>query len=173
MASGEPLRAPIRRFSSPANRKASANAPRSRGSDRLTASTGRGAALHFFGDQMRDHLGVGFGREFGALCLQLAPQLGEILDDAVMHDGELVGRVRMRVVLGRPAVRRPAGMADADGAGQRLAREPDLEVFQLAFGAAAGQHAVFERRHAGGIVAAVFEALERLDELRRSRLSGR
>ena len=40
IASGEPLRAPIRRFSSPANKKASAKAPRNRGSAALTASTG-------------------------------------------------------------------------------------------------------------------------------------
>src|SRR5262249_5254976 len=33
MASGQPLRAPIRRSSSPLNRKASAKAPRSRGSE--------------------------------------------------------------------------------------------------------------------------------------------
>ena len=40
IASGEPRRAPISKFSSPANKKASANAPRSRGSAAFTASTG-------------------------------------------------------------------------------------------------------------------------------------
>jgi hypothetical protein len=39
-ASGEPLRAPTMRSFSPANRKASAKAPRSRGKAALTASTG-------------------------------------------------------------------------------------------------------------------------------------
>ncbi len=102
---------------------------------------------------------------FAPLLLQLAPQLGEILDDAVVHDGEPVGGVRMGVVLGRPAVRRPAGVTDADRAGERLARKPLLEIFEFAFGAAARQHAVFERGDAGRIIAAIFEALERIDQV--------
>ena len=55
------------------------------------------------------------------LALELAAQLDEILDDAVVHDRELFGGVRMGVVLGRPAMGRPAGVADADGSRQRLA----------------------------------------------------
>ena len=101
----------------------SAAQPRQCALDRLDR---RRAALHFLGDQMRDDLGVGLGRELGALPFQLAAQLAEILDDAVVHDRELVGRVRMGVVLGRPAVRRPAGVADADRAGERFAREAAL-----------------------------------------------
>ena len=45
--------------------------------------------------------------------------------------------MRMGVALGRHAVRRPARVADADRAGQRLAAEPRLEVAELALGAAA------------------------------------
>ena len=56
---------------------------------------------------------------------------------------------------------------------ERLAREPHLEIFQLAFGAPARQHAVLERGDAGGIVAAIFEALERVDQLRRRRFTAR
>ena len=165
------MRAPISRSSSPANRNASAKAPRSRGSAALTASTGDAPLLHLLGDEMRDHFGVGLGRELGALGLQLFAQLAEILDDAVVHDREPVGGMRMRVVLGRPAVGRPAGVADADGARQRLAGEPRFEIAQLALGAPARQLAVLERGDAGGIVAAVFEALERIDQLRRDRLT--
>ncbi len=66
---------------------------------------------------MRDNLAVGFGSELGALRLELAPQFAEILDDAVVHDGEPVGGVRMRVVLGWPAVGRPAGVTNADRSG--------------------------------------------------------
>ena len=86
--------------------------PRQRRFDRLDRGS---AALHLLADQMRNDFGVGLGDEFGALGLQLAAQLDEILDDAVVHDGELFGGVRMGVVLGRPAVGRPAGVADADG----------------------------------------------------------
>ena len=113
---------------------------------------------------MGDDLGVGFRPELGALVLQLLAQLAEVLDDAVVHDREAVGGVRMRVAFGRPAVGRPAGMPDADRAGERLARELGFEIAQLALGAPARELAVFERGDAGGIVAAVFEPLERIDE---------
>ena len=116
---------------------------------------------------MRDHFGVGLGDEFGALGLQLAAQLDEILDDAVVHDRELFSGVRMGVVLGRTAMGRPAGMADADGSQQRLAGEALLQILELALGAPPRQHAVLERSDARGIIAAVFEALERIDQLRR------
>ncbi len=135
--------------------------PRQRGADRLRR---RAAVLHLLGDEMRDHLGVGLGPELGALLHQLFAQLAEVLDDAVVDDREAVGGVRMRVAFGRPAVGRPAGVADADGAGERLARELGFEIAQLAFGAAAREVAVFERGDARGVVAAIFEALERVDE---------
>ncbi len=141
--------------------------PRQRRLDRLDR---RRAALHLLADQMRDDLGVGLGDEFGALGLQLAAQLDEILDDAVVHDRKPLGGVRMGVVLGRTAVGRPAGVADADGSQQRLAGEPRFQILQLALGAPPRQHAVLQRGDARGIIAAVFEALERIDQLRRSRL---
>jgi hypothetical protein len=46
-----------------------------------------------------------------------------------MHDREPVSRVRMRVGLVRPAVGRPAGVADADRAIERLARELLLQIY--------------------------------------------
>src|SRR5208282_5073429 len=79
--------------------------------------------------------------------------------------------VRMRVVLGRPAVRRPAGVTDADRSRQRLARELQFQILEFALRTPSRQGAVLKRGDAGGIVAAVFEALERVDELRCNRLS--
>ena len=169
-ASGEPLRAPISRSSSPANRKASANAPRSRGRQACTASTGFLPCFICVGDQMRDHFGVGLARELRAGLFQLVAQLAEILDDAVVHHRDPVGRVRMRVALGRLAVGRPAGVADADGAVERRLAQPVFQIAELALGAAARQRAALQRRDARGIIAAIFEALERVDELPRHRL---
>ena len=163
-ASGEPLRAPISRSSSPANRKASANAPRSRGSAGLHRLHRLLPLLHLVGDQMRDHLGVGLARELRAGLFQFVAQLAEILDDAVVHHRDPVGRVRMRVALGRLAVGRPAGVADADGAVERRLAQPVFQIAQLALGAAARQRAAFQRRHARGVIAAIFEALERVDQ---------
>ena len=56
-------------------------------------------------------------------------------------------------------------------AAERLAAQPVLEVAQLALGAAARQRAVLEGGDAGGIVAAIFEALQRVDQLPRDRLT--
>ena len=100
----------------------------SRGSAMATAVDRAGALRHLVGDEMGDHLGVGLGRELDAAALQLGAQLGEILDDAVVDDRHAVGRVGMGVDLVRPAVGRPAGVADADRARQRLLGEPDLEI---------------------------------------------
>ena len=101
--------------------------------------------------------------------LQLVLQLAEILDDAVVDERQPVGGVRVGVGLGRRAMRRPARMADAGVAGQRLAGELVLEVAELALGAPAGQVPAFQRRHTGRIVAAIFEPLQRIDEQRRHR----
>ena len=54
------------------------------------------------------------------------------------------------------AMRRPAGVADADEAIQRLLPQFAVKVHQLAFGPAAVKLAFFERRNTGGIIAAVF-----------------
>ena len=54
---------------------------------------------------------------------------------------------------------------------ERLAAQPRFEVAQLALGAAARQRAVLERGDAGRIIAAIFEALERIDQLARDRLT--
>ena len=72
------------------------------------------------GDQMGADLAVGFGFEFVALGEQFGAQLAEILDDAVMDDGDALGGVGMGVALRRLAMRGPAGVADAGMAGKRM-----------------------------------------------------
>ena len=143
----------------------------SRGSAVATAVIGPAALLHLVGHEMRHHLGVGLGRELGAAGFELGAQFGEILDDAVVDDRDLVGRMGMGIDLVGTAMGRPAGMADADGARQRLLGEPDLEIAQLAFGAAAGQVAGLQRRDPGQVIAAVFQPLQGIDHARRDRLA--
>src|SRR4029079_5309350 len=92
-------------------------------------------------------LGFGFGSGLEALLLKLLTQLLEILNDAVVDDGNLVGRMRMRVRFVRLAVGRPAGMANTGVAGERFADQPLFQVLELAFGAAAREMPVFERSH--------------------------
>ena len=66
------------------------------------------------GHQMNGHLGVGVAGELDTVFLKFGAQGGVVLDDAVMHHGELSGRVavRMRVTVGRAAVGGPSGVTD-------------------------------------------------------------
>ena len=128
-----------------------------------------GAPRQLARHQMRDDFRVGLRIEGVAVAGQFLAQLREILDDAVVDDGDAVGEMRVRIGLVRHAVGGPAGVADADGAVQRLALQPALQIDQLALGPAARQFAPLDRGHAGGIVAAIFEALERIHDERRHR----
>src|SRR5260370_40531694 len=86
-----------------------------------------------------------------------------------MNHGDASRRMRMRVVLGRLAVRGPAGVSDAGMPRERLGPQSCLEILELALGAAALETVAFQRGDAGGIVAAIFEALERIHNLIRNR----
>src|SRR6185437_8987982 len=121
--------------------------------------------------QDRHRLGVGLGLEAIAQARQLGLELLKILDDAVVDDRDAVGGDRMGVGLARHAMRRPAGMADADPALDRLLGETRLEPRELALGAAALDMAIDQRRDAGRIIAAIFEPPEPLDEQRRHLLT--
>ena len=77
--------------------------------------------------------------------------------------------MRMGVVFGRLAVGGPAGMADTDVARERFCAEARLEVLQLARGATPIELVALERRDAGGIVAAIFQAFERIHQQLRDR----
>ncbi|OIQ67069.1 hypothetical protein GALL_513580 [mine drainage metagenome] len=50
-------------------------------------------------------------------------------------------------------------------AGERFGSQSRLEILELAFGTAAFEMVALERRDAGGIVAAIFQALERIHQL--------
>ncbi len=80
------------------------------------------AGGEFVLDHQRGDLGVGLGDEAVALGRELLAQRLEVLDDAVVDDGEPARRVRMGVRLGRLAVGRPAGVADADRAARAAPR---------------------------------------------------
>ena len=67
-------------------------------------------------DQVRDDLGVGLGAEAVAVGLKLLLELAVVLDDAVQDERQLIllaARQRVGVLLADPAVRRPAGVAEA------------------------------------------------------------
>ena len=123
----------------------------------------RFALSEFVLDDERRNFGIGLGRKRISFRREFLAQRPEILDDAVVNDRKPRRSVRMGVGFGRLAMRRPTGVADADRAAQRRRGKFRLQVLEFALGAPPLQPAVLERRHAGKIVAAVFEPLQRID----------
>ena len=129
-----------------------------------TASGRSLAVAELGGDEMREHLGVGLAREDVAALAQHLLQLEVVLDDAVVHHRHAVIGVRVRVLVGGPAVRRPAGVADAQRAGGRLGADARLEVLQLPGRAHHVQRAAVHHRQPGRVVAAVLQLLQPRDQ---------
>jgi hypothetical protein len=124
-------------------------------------------------DQVGDDLRVGLGAEAMALGLELAPELGMVLDDPVEDDVDLVLAVAVRVgvLLGDPPVSRPASVGDAGLGDGRLDRDRaaavlrmlldrGAQVRQIADRAHAVDLAVRDHRNAGRVIAPVLELLE-------------
>src|SRR6516225_9879474 len=84
-----------------------------------------------------------------------------------MDDGHALGRDRVGIVLAGSAMGRPTGVADAGRARERIRLEQRVEIAELALGAAALDRAVPQGGDASGIVAAVLEPPERVQEARR------
>src|SRR5262245_46853684 len=79
--------------------------------------------------------------------------------------------MRVRVVFRRPAMSRPARVADADGSGKRLACELRFEIEQLALGTPADKLTAFQGGDAGRIVSSIFQPLERAHKRGSDRLA--
>src|SRR6185295_4627584 len=113
--------------------------------------------------QVRDRFGIGVGRELVAQQLKRVAHVAVVLDDAVVHHAHAAADVRVRVALGRRAVRGPARMADADGALELLLPGQLLQLGDAAARAQALERAV-DDRYPGRVVAAVLEAQQPLDQ---------
>ncbi len=114
--------------------------------------------------EVRDDLGIGLRLEDVAVRAQRLAHLLVVLDDAVVdHRDGLARDVRMRVGFGHAAVRGPARVPDAEQAGEVFRGRRGFHLRDSADAPHAADVAV-EDRHARGIVAAVFEALQSLDQ---------
>jgi hypothetical protein len=112
-------------------------------------------------DHDRRDLGVGLAAEGEAVTHELALELGEVLDDPVVDDGELVvvGQVGVGVGVGGATVRGPAGVADARGAvGHGRGLEVVTQDGELARALAHVELAVaVDHGDAGGVVPPVLQ----------------
>ena len=99
-------------------------------------------------------------------AIELVLQLEVVLDDAVVDDDDAAGAVavRVRVLLGRPAVRGPARVADAVVAGERRRLQDVFEARQLAGARRTSMPSGADHGHARRVVAAVLEPPQPLDE---------
>ena len=120
-------------------------------------------------DEMRDGLRVRLGRERVAVGREARSQLTVILDNAVQDDRELRGSAAgegVRVELGDRPMRRPACVAEAGRRARAVGAGAGLQVPERADRAHVVETISLEQRDAGGVVAAVLQALEALEEQR-------
>src|SRR5579871_3277425 len=113
-----------------------------------------------FLDEMRDDLGIGFGRELVAFLGQLLFQAEIVLDDSVVHHDDPSGAVamRMRILLSRPAMGCPSSVSDAVSPVQRMFLDRLFQVAEFAFCAADFQAiSVARNRNSCRIVTAIFQ----------------
>ena len=121
-------------------------------------------------DQMREDLGIGLALKVVAAALQLLAQLGKVLDDAVVDDGDttVATGVGMGINDGRFAVGGPAGVTNAAGS-------VAVDVGKLALQARDLAHATDDvevrrgtlahlERDARGVIAAILHTLEARDQ---------
>jgi len=92
-----------------------------------------------------------------------------VLDDPVVNDRDIPGRMRVRIVLARPSVGRPPGVADAGRAVQRTLRQCIVEVRKLADGANDFDGLAIVHGEARRVVPPVFELTKSVDQDRGSR----
>ena len=113
--------------------------------------------------QVREHLGVGLRPEAVPLGHERSPQRVVVLDDAVVHDGQPSGavRVRMGVRLVGPSVRGPARVRDAEAARRVASGDGGFQIRDLAGAPARFETAAVDRRQSRRVVAAVLEPLQR------------
>ena len=93
-------------------------------------STGGGSVVLNLLDQVSDDFGVGFGDELVALRGEFALEIEVVFDDAVVDDDDAAGAVAMGmgVFFGGAAMGSPAGVADAEGAVERVVVENFFEI---------------------------------------------
>jgi hypothetical protein len=81
-----------------------------------------------------------------------------------VDDRNIADDVRMGIVDGRRAMRRPAGMGDAGGAGERAVVQDPGEIAELALRPAPVDPAAIQGGDAGRVIAAIFEPFQPVEQ---------
>ena len=117
-------------------------------------------------DQVRQHLGVRLGLERVARRLKRLLERQVVLEDPVVDDHDRAGAVGVRVgvLLGGPPVGGPARVTDPEGAVERALAEGRLEVAETPGTAPDLEHPVGDDGDARGVVPAVLEALQAVED---------
>ncbi len=124
---------------------------------------------------MADHVGddftVGRRSKYVADRLKLFFQFGVIFDDAVVHDDDFAisAHMRMRVEIGRFAVRRPSRVTDAGRTVERVGGHKAVQFFDAAFSFANSDFAVVLNGDSRTVVSAIFKTPQALQQKFRSR----
>src|SRR4051794_15686785 len=114
---------------------------------------------------MRNDLRVRVGREVRSLRLEFVAELAKILDDSVVYDCQTIGRMRMGILLAGFSMGGPARVANPNHTVKRIAPQSAFEVAKFALRTPPHQLPAFQGCNPGGIVSAIFEASERIDEM--------
>ena len=114
--------------------------------------------------QLRDHFGIGFRFKYATGGLKRVPQFAEILDDAIVDDGNPARHVRVGVAFVRLPVRCPACMRDACGGIHRVFAQQGFEIHDLSGRTPTVQSACGRHRDSGTVIAAIFQALQPIDQ---------
>ena len=120
-------------------------------------------AVEILLDEVSDDLGIGLGLENVSFLLELLLQGQIVLDDAVMDNHNIAGTIamRVRVLFSRAPMCRPAGVADAVRAVNRVDLKNVFEIPQLAGRTANAQGLiVLKNRNPGRVVAAVLKTFQ-------------
>ena len=118
---------------------------------------------------MHGHLGIGIAGELDALVLKFSAQYREVLDDAVVYDGELPRGVTMRVgvAISGPAMGGPPGVADPGSSPECLRVRFSQRGFQIgqSSGPATDRQPTLTIEHGqtGGVITAVLHPAQCVD----------
>ncbi len=120
----------------------------------------------FSAEQLGDEFGVGVRGQFDPVLEKFPPQRGVVLQDSVVDHRDRSRRIHLGVGvgLGRGAVGRPAGMADSGGSMERAVVGQLFEIPELALGAKDLNAVSAWHGHPGGIITAVFEPPQAIED---------